>query len=170
MNTPPIANWLAEWADLWRTGTLEKHVHVAPCSRLRRSLGRCRPSTGRVTIHPALFEPAHAELLREVVCHETAHAAVYLLHGSHVRPHGREWKTLVAGAGYPPTTRMDPRRLPRDLRVRLMPAHLYRHTCSGCGATRTAARRVRNWRCRRCRDAGLSGWLRIARVALTGRR
>jgi predicted SprT family Zn-dependent metalloprotease len=165
MNVPPIDAWLAEWAVVWGIADLADRVRVEPGRRLRRSFGRCRPSSGQVDILPALFEPEYADLLREVVCHEAAHAAAHLLHGR-VRPHGREWQALMAAAGYEPTTRMDPRRLPPELLTRMQPSTRYRHTCTICGATRMAGRRVRNWRCGRCRNRGLEGWLRIVRVAL----
>ena len=156
-----VAAWLEEWATLWRTADLAGRIQIEPGPRLRRSLGRCQPASGRVHIHTALFESENAELFREVVCHEAAHVAVYLLHGRRVRPHGREWQQLVVAAGYPPTTRMDPRRLSGKLQKVLQPKVIYRHRCLACGATRMARRRVGSWRCRACRDAGLDGRLEI---------
>jgi len=151
MNVPDITDWLTDWATIWRTGDLTQRL-------------RCDPASGRVSIHPALFNPESSDLLREVVCHEAAHVAVHLLHGSKVRPHGAEWKCLVAAAGYAPTTRMDPRNLPRQLQTALQPRTLYRHSCPVCGTTRMARRRVGSWRCRACHDAGLEGKLEIVIV------
>lgn len=165
MNVPDIQTWIAEWSALWQTGDLTERVRIEPGRRIRRSLGLCQQASGRVQIHPALFEPENAGLLREVVCHEAAHVAVHLLHGRKARPHGLEWKRLMVRAGYSPKARMDPSRLSPQLQSRLQPRTFYRHTCPGCGATRIAARRVTNWRCRACRDAGLEGRLRIVRVA-----
>ena len=164
MHVPCIEAWLEEWAAIWRTGDLTGRVQIEPGRRLRRSLGRCHPTSGQVRIHPALFEPENAELLREVVCHEAAHAAVHLLHGRKVRPHGPEWKHLMISAGYASKARMDPNRLPPWLRTAMQPDVLYRHSCAVCGATRMAGRRVSRWRCRACRDAGLEGQLQIVRV------
>jgi len=164
MNPTQLAAWLNEWAALWCVDDLIRQVQVEPGRRLRRSLGRCQPETGDVRIHPALFDPQNADLFREVVCHEVAHAAVYMLHGRKVRPHGREWKLLVAAAGYEPSTKMDPRRLPRRLQVGMAPKTLYRHSCPVCGATRSAGRRVANWRCRACHESGLEGRLQIVSV------
>jgi predicted SprT family Zn-dependent metalloprotease len=167
MNVPPIDAWLARWAAVWGIGDLSGRVRVEPGRRLRRSLGRCRPGSGQITVLPALFEPENAELLREVVCHEAAHAAAHILHGN-VQPHGREWKDLMIAAGYEPKARMDPRRLPGGLLARMRPTTRYRHTCTICGAWRMAGRRVQDWRCRRCRQRGLEGRLRVVRVAFTG--
>ena len=166
MNARPITAWLEEWSALWRTENLGRRLTVEPDRRIRRSLGRCRPASGRITLHPALFEPENVQVLREVVCHEAAHAAVHLLHGTGVRPHGREWKALVAGAGYPPRARMDLDRLPGQLRSRLGATVRYRHRCATCGATRTAGRRVRNWRCSKCRGRGSRGLLEIVCMKL----
>ena len=167
MNAPPIDAWLEQWAVVWGISDLAGRVRVEPGRRLRRSLGRCRPVSGQIQLLPALFEPENIELLREVVCHEAAHAAAHLLHGR-VRPHGREWKALMIAAGYEPRTRMDPRQLSGELQARMQPSIRYRHTCTLCGATRMAGRRVANWRCRRCRERGLEGRLRVVRVAFAG--
>lgn len=164
MNTPRIDTWLTEWATLWRALDLANRVQVEPGRRLRRSLGRCEPASGQVTIHPVLFEPENTDLFREVVCHESAHVAVHLLHGRGARPHGREWQGLVAAAGYLPETKMDPRRLPERLQTTFQPRFSYRYTCPVCSATWMAHRRVNRWRCRVCYDAGLEGKLQIVRV------
>ena len=164
MNDSPMDSWLMEWAGVWRVRGLVGRVQVEPGRRLRSSLGRCEPASGKVRIHPALFEPENAELFREVACHEAAHVATYLLHGRNVRPHGREWKSLIVAAGYPPTARMNPARLSESLQERLQPRVSYRHRCLGCGATRVARRRFKRWRCRTCYEAGLNGKMQIVRL------
>ena len=108
----------------------------------------------------------YAVFLLSVTCHEAAHAATYMLHGGKVRPHGPEWKQLVAGAGYLPTARMQLTRLSPELRAQLQPKVRYRHTCAECGATRMAGRRVKTWRCQVCRRAGLKGKIQVFRVSL----
>ena len=159
-----IDAWLAEWAVVWGARDLAERVRVEPGRRLRSSLGRCQPALGLVRIHPALFEAENAELFREVVCHEAAHVAAYLIHGRGIRPHGREWKGLVVAAGYPARARMDPRRLSGGVQEALRPKKLYRHRCLDCGAVRMARRRCSSWRCRGCWDAGLPGELEVVSV------
>ena len=163
MSNPDIKTWLEEWATLWGTGDLVGKVHVAPDRRIRRSLGRCHSRSGRIRLHPALFEPENVDVLREVVCHEAAHAAAYVLHGGKVRPHGAEWKQLVTDAGYTPVATMKVSRLSPELLAELQPKVRFRHTCAICGATRMAGRRVKTWRCQVCRRAGLKGRIQVFR-------
>jgi predicted SprT family Zn-dependent metalloprotease len=41
-------------------------------------------------------------VLREVLCHELAHFAVWYVHGRSARRHGLEWRELMELAGYTP--------------------------------------------------------------------
>lgn len=125
-------------------------------SRLRNSLGRCRPESNRISLHPRLrSELAH--LHAEVVCHELAHLAVYRQHGRAVRPHGPEWKALVREAGF------EPRRM-----VMAMPepgdGAVYEHRCPVCQMTRVSRRRQKRWRCAHCVEIGLGGLLVISKA------
>jgi SprT protein len=71
---------------------------------MTRSLGRCYPD--RKLIRIARFVLDESEVVfQEVLCHEAAHVAAFHLHGQTIRPHGREWKTLIQIAGYPPSAR-----------------------------------------------------------------
>ena len=128
---------------------------------MRASLGRCHPADGRVRLNPALFDEPEA-LLREVVCHEAAHVAVYLLHGNFARPHGREWKELMVKAGFEPRVRMNPAVLSQKFQRAVRPRFVYQHRCPVCGASRVARRPVHRWRCRACRESGLEGALEIS--------
>ncbi len=118
MNHEQVTTWLAEWARTWSLPTLAERARLETSSRLRTSLGRCYPSTGRIRIHPALLEEPE-ELLREVVCHEAAHVAVYLRHGKHTRPHGPEWVELMTAAGFAPRVRMNPAALSQNFQRRI---------------------------------------------------
>lgn len=146
----------------WGIPDLGERVTVAFSGRLTSSLGNCRPREGRVTIARRLAD-GPAELLAEVVAHEAAHAAVYVLHGDVPRPHGRQWKLLMEQAGFVP------RRLVDDLPAELRSAprrrrYVWQHRCPRCGVERTAGRPVHEWRCSRCRRWGRRGRLRITRV------
>ena len=161
MNQTKVASWLAEWARTWSIPTLAERVQLEISRRLRTSLGRCHPSTGKIRLHPALLEEPE-ELLREVACHEAAHVAVYLRHGNAARPHGPEWAELMRAAGFEPRARMKPAVLSQKFRRAVRPRILYQHRCPVCSASRVARRPVRRWRCRPCRESGLKGTLEIS--------
>ncbi|MBX6363591.1 MAG: SprT-like domain-containing protein [Gemmatimonadetes bacterium] len=174
---------LTAWAAAWGDAGLTDAVAISFSPRLRRSLGRCRPATGRITLRADLRDGPAARLA-EVLCHEAAHVAVHRRHGRAARPHGPEWRALVEAAGY------EPRRLgvdaPNDRAgaptrsaaaepVRALgtpptaapPAprrrYRYEHRCPVCHTVRWARRPVRTWRCAECLDAGLAGERLITR-------
>src|SRR4030095_1654545 len=93
--------WLFAWAAVWGVPELPFRVRIMFSSRLQSSLGRCAPKAGLIRLNPGLLEGA-PEALREVVCHEAAHVATWLLYGRRARAHGREWKDLMSLAGYEP--------------------------------------------------------------------
>ena len=166
---PALATRLAlEWGAVWGLPELAERVTVAVSSRMRSSLGRCY--TTRLEVRIASFVVAGpAALLREVLCHELAHAAVQMRHGPRVRPHGREWRAFMLAAGMPPRAR-----LPRDVLADLpAPARRRRpqweHRCPRCGASRDASRPVRRWCCARCVAAGHSGRLVITKRVVGAR-
>lgn len=97
---PELRKDLAEWCELWRVPELASQIEISFSHRLRRSLGRCHPKHAIVRLHPGLVESP--EVLREVLCHEVAHAAAYALYRRRLRPHGREWGALMRAAGYRP--------------------------------------------------------------------
>lgn len=160
------AEWkslLAGWAHTWGLPDLERRITIRVSSRLRTSLGRCVPARGEVRIASFLVD-APRSLLGEVLCHETAHAAVHLRHGGNRRPHGPEWRALMRAAGFEPRVQ-----LPRDA-LATLPKHaqrarrLWEHRCPVCHAAQFAGRPVRQWRCAPCRAAGLDGELVISRT------
>lgn len=107
------------------------------------------------------------DLIREVLCHELAHLAVYLRHGAAARPHGPEWRGLVEQAGYVPR-----RRAPRVLGADRAPARRrmtarFEHRCPVCQAVRIARTATLRWRCAECVADGLDGDLIVTRVAST---
>ncbi len=95
-----------EVATLWAIPDLAARVNIAYSTRLRRSLGRAVPATGRIRLHPGL-QHADPQLLDEVLVHELAHIAAYLLYGPGRRPHGHEWRRLVEQAGRTARVRID---------------------------------------------------------------
>ena len=159
---------LADWAQLWGVPGLEERLSVQISTRLRTSLGRYSPAQGALRVASYLLDGPQS-LLREVLCHEAAHAAVYELHGRTVRPHGREWQALMRKAGFVPRTRIPTAELDRLPLPARRARVLWEHRCPVCQALRVAGRPVRAWRCAACRAAGLSGELVIERVTAHGR-
>jgi len=152
---------LARLGELWALPEFDRRIDVSFSQRLRSRLGRAAPAAGAVTLHAALATAPRA-LLREVLCHEAAHVAVYWLHGKDVRPHGLEWADLVCRAGYKPVTR-----LPTESPMASLPrraARRYQHLCPVCQVVRIAGRPMPRWRCQACVEAGLPGELEIRRL------
>lgn len=151
-----------EWVELWGTPDLTKDLSLQISTRLRTTLGRCRPQQAQIKIAAFLLsEPG--PILEEVVCHELAHAAAFRLHGQGIRPHGPEWKELMRTAGYTPRPRLSAPEhalLPAAARH---PRVRWEHRCQVCHAVREAGRPVPQWRCAACREAGLEGELTITR-------
>jgi len=152
---------VARWGRLWGLPDLPDRVTVSFSRRQRVALGRCLPARGVVRLNARLLECPHA-LLVEVLCHEAAHVAAYLLHGR-CRPHGAEWKALMRAAGYAPAARAQ---LPAEIEATLRPPRrprVYEHRCPVCRAVRLARRPVPQWRCAACLAAGRDGRIVIHR-------
>lgn len=152
---------LARLGELWALPVLEHRVDVSFSPRLRVRLGRATPAAGTVRLHTALADAPRA-LLREALCHEAAHLAVFWLHGAGARPHGPEWAELVRRAGYEPLTKL-PVELPGPTPARRS-ARSYEHLCPVCQSVRMAGRPMRRWRCKACVESGLAGDLEIRRL------
>ena len=150
---------LAHWSQVWGIPGLERRLLVRFSTRLRRSLGHCRPEKSLATLAAWLVEVP--DLLAEVLCHEAAHAAVHQLYGSSRRPHGGEWRRLMEAAGFEARVRIPLDALPTQRRERARGAVIWDHRCSVCHAARSARRKMTRWRCTRCREAGLDGSLVI---------
>lgn len=152
---------IARCAAAWSTPDLPTSVSITFSPRLRTSLGRCRPDTGRITLHPSLALEA-ADNLALVLCHELAHVVAFRRHGASVAPHGPEWRALVEQAGFdsavtlPGATTQGHSTAPPRLG--------YAHTCPTCHTRRLARRPVSRWRCAECVAAGLPGELMITRT------
>jgi hypothetical protein len=112
---------LAPWAETWGLAGLEHRLEITFSSRFRSSLGRCVPSTGKIRLAEFLLTGPPA-VLREVLCHEAAHAAVHELHGRGPRPHGPEWRMLMRAAGFEPRVKLPADLLPNLLLHRSRPA------------------------------------------------
>lgn len=156
-----LPDWLASWGAAWGIPNLPAMVRVEFSPRLRRSLGRCLPAVGVIRLNQCLRAADHA-MLREVVCHETAHIANWILHKGRSRSHGKDWQDLMASAGYAPRTRWPEASLPEPMRRQCKSSILFYHNCRVCGSHWVAKRSMKNWRCGACRAAGLDGTLVIS--------
>ena len=156
----PLEVWLVTWGSLWGVPDLSSRVQIQFSSRIRRSLGRCTPRAGVIRLNPTLRDVSQ-EILREVVCHEAAHVAVWMLHGGRVRPHGPEWKEKIRGAGYESRVRWPAGSIPVASRGSRHRSIEYVHLCPTCGSHWIAKRVVSAWRCSTCRAEGLEGRLEV---------
>ena len=152
---------------MWSLPQLGDDTRIEFSKRMTKSLGRCYPARGLVRLNDRLRE-APTPLLREVLCHELAHLAVYLSFGTGTRPHGPEWQKLVRQAGYVPT-----RRAPRLIgtappKASSKRAALYEHRCPVCQSIRMARTSTRRWLCAECVADGLSGVLQVSKIRERG--
>lgn len=115
--------------------------------RLRgRSAGQARFAEHEIRLNAAMLAEHGTPFIAETVPHEMAHLAVHLRYGRKARPHGREWRAIMALLG------VAPRRC-HDWPVR--PAgRTYTYAC-GCvtlefSARRHALARRRAYWCRAC--------------------
>lgn len=152
-------------AKVWTSPRLRR-VTVEVHPGLKRTLGRVRLHPLAIQLSPtAIASPQRIE----VITHEAAHAALALAGNANTtRPHGPEWRRLMALAGFPNARVTRPRacmpRPPKQSHAR------YVHRDPVCQTTRTAKRPVPAWRCAACVAAGLEGRLVILRVAVPARR
>lgn len=158
---------LAPWCRLWQVPGLKDQLQLSVSARLRTSLARCMPARRQIRIASFLLDASPA-LMREVLCHEAAHAAVAELHPDYTRPHGAEWRSLMRTAGFEPRTRVpaSAARPPGERHLEMRPR--WEHRCPVCQARRLAGRPVPQWRCRACVEAGLDGALLITRLRRQG--
>jgi predicted SprT family Zn-dependent metalloprotease len=158
--------------EVWGVPELGTTLTVRLSPRLRASLGRATPATGRVSLHPGL-RVALPELLREVLCHEIAHVVAYrraqATGARRPRAHGAEWAALVRAAGYEPVVRA-----PRAWIAQVLPQpsttsrrRRVLHLCPVCQTQRVAQRAVPAWRCSACAELGLDGRMEVIRLPRT---
>ena len=154
----PWAALLRTWGRLWGLDGLEHRITLRESGRLTRTLGRCQPGTGLITLRAGL----PPDQVPAILCHEAAHVAAYLLHGPGLRPHGPQWAALVAQAGFRPAVEYAGPAPCLPGRLSTPPGSFrFAHRCPVCQATRWARRPVRGWRCADCLAQGLSGAMEI---------
>lgn len=90
------------WCATWGVPELSRRVRIDVSGRFVSSLGRAYYRSTSIKLHAQLLEDGRESLLLEVLCHEAAHLAAHAIHGERIMPHGREWRTIFAAAGYAP--------------------------------------------------------------------
>lgn len=150
---------LSKWARTWQTPDLPQFVRVSFSPRLKRSLGRVRPKYGTISLHGKL-SGAPRRVLLEILCHEAAHVAAYLLHGPRVTPHGPEWRALVRAVGYQPRTSLKCALL-RDAPPSRSAAHKHCYRCPVCQTDHFVKRRSSKIVCGACFRHGVPVPLRL---------
>ena len=169
---------LVRWELLWRMPGLADSLEITFSQRLRTSLGRAVPGSGKVRLHHSLLQAKPAVLI-EVLCHEAAHVAVarraQALQEEPPRPHGPEWAALVSVAGYQPkcTSPLPCKSTARKCHGGSVAKRQFVnkdvvHTCPVCHMLRRAKRAVRGWRCAACVANGLPGELVIKKAVTSG--
>lgn len=154
---------IARLAFVWGTPDLGTRVYVRASRRMTRTLARAFPSTGEVRISTRVLEFAPEDLLLEIVCHEAAHVACFLIHGRRVQPHGAQWRRLMRQAGYAPRVRLNTDAIPSFPQPLRRP-RVYQHHCPTCGWTGLARTTNRRWRCAACVAVGRGGLLVVGKV------
>ncbi len=145
---------------LWNQPQLGKRllVHVNP--RLRATVARFVPRLGAIQVAPPIADTTDRALVREVLCHEAAHAVVFWAHPE-ARPHGEEWAQLMVLAGFHARPTFSCRRplsgLERGAKRSAPRPGLVEHRCPVCQTIRFSPRPVSRWRCSACVRAGLEG-------------
>jgi predicted SprT family Zn-dependent metalloprotease len=155
-----FAALVSKWAAAWRVPALPEMVSVTFSNRLRRSLGRVRPRTGAITLN-AKLATAPRKVVREVLCHEAAHVANFMLHGIRAKPHGPEWCALVRAAGYNPTTALGCRWVPPPAPAQRMTSRI-KYRCPVCHAVCLGSKHASLLHCGECLRSGVL--VRLCRV------
>jgi len=151
--------------EQWALPVRLTHLRIEYSYRMTASLARTYPRRALIRLS-SLLMGEHQDLLDQVICHEAAHLAVYLMHGANVKPHGPEWARLVVAAGFSPDRtvllRSNSRQTGQEWGAR---CSIYLHRCLVCQSIRKSRRAIPSWRCQTCLDAGLSGEIVIEKTS-----
>ena len=159
----PVAAEVERWFKHWSLIALMPTLHFRFSGRMFRSIGRCYPTRRTIALAVGVRELPEPQIL-DILCHECAHLAAYELYGLAIRPHGAEWRKLVASVGYLPRVRFEDDSAIQLIRSRARLPTRYLHRCLTCRRQRTARRRMSHWRCGACYEIGLDGRLEILKL------
>jgi len=101
-----------------------------------------------------IFAKHYDASLKETVPHEVAHYVVYHLYGKRAKPHGKEWKTVMAAFGIPAHVRCNLDL--SDIKLRQLTRFTYQCACTEHSLTSTRHNRIqrgeRNYLCKKCQQ------------------
>ncbi len=165
--TDPVAIQLSMTKAVERTRQLlreaEDWLHASmPHTEIRFDLtgvsaGQARVKGGGgalIRYNPALLGRHPTDFIRATVAHEVAHVVAFTVYGSDIRPHGREWQSIMYRFGVEPSRchHYDVSRL----RTRSVHRFTYRCACGTHEISSIRHNRVRSrgtiYLCRRCRQ------------------
>ena len=98
----------------------------------------------------AIAQLQPAEFLEKTVPHEVAHVVTWLLHGDRARPHGTEWRNVMAYFGQRAAARCHDFRVP-DATPRRQRRWVYRCNCREHALSTTRHHRVQQGQIYLCR-------------------
>jgi len=149
---------LEKFSLIWNTPWLPASVSIVFSPRLRKRLGCYSPGKKEIRLNMLLLSQDNEGLLLQVLCHEAAHVVNHERNGTTLKPHGPEWRTLVAEAGYTPSTSIEintPGTPGMNRRTKIR----YEYRCPVCQNVQYANKPMPGWRCGDCLAAGLGGEL-----------
>lgn len=116
---------------------------------------RIRGEAREIRYNPWLFAKYPEDGIRVTVPHEVAHYVTDCLHGfRNIRPHGREWREVMAHFGVDPDEAIHHRLDLRGIPVRRVRRHPYRCACQHHQLSGIRHGRIRRgaarYMCRRC--------------------
>jgi len=148
-------DWLQRAAPLLRGhGRAEPAIEVR-CNLRGKSAGQVRHQADgslliRYNLGIASLQPE--AFLEQTVPHEVAHVVTWLLHGSRAKPHGREWREVMAFFGRATAARCHDFQIPTDQQRRQRRWH-YACDCREHQLSTTRHRRIQQggqYQCRLC--------------------
>lgn len=149
------------WVRLWCVPSLLQRILFRRNPLLRTTIARWREKQHCLELGPQFFSLTKCQ--DEILCHELAHVAALLIHGSGISSHGPEWHALVKAAGYSPSSVLKTSKSNSAL-LKNTSSWWYEHRCPVCHAVHFARKRMSQWRCAECIQLGLPGLLIVSRL------